>query len=63
MNALELKSISGCSLDLCKKAIIYATDHGGDLQMAMAYLRAKTLAVKTTCDFDKRVERFMRELK
>lgn len=61
MTAVELKNLSGCSLAMCKKALEYATAHDGDDRMVIAYLKAKTLAVKTMCDFDTRVRRFMED--
>ena len=59
MTAVELKNLSGCPLTMCKKALEYAAKHGGDARIAIAYLKAKTIAVKTTCDFDERVKRFL----
>ena len=55
---IKLRDKSGCPLKLCKEALEYASTHGGDEELAMAFLRAKTLAVKTTCSFDERVQRF-----
>ena len=61
MDAIELRNLSGCSLSLCKRALAYTVERGGDNDMAIAYLKAKSLAVKTTCDFDERVRRFMND--
>lgn len=61
MTAIELKNLSGCSLAMCKKALEYAVAHNGDDRVVIAYLKAKTIAVKTTCDFDERVRRFMED--
>ena len=60
MDAIELRDISGCPLSMCKDALRYARVHGGGDHMAIAYLKAKTLAVKTHCSFDERVQRFVR---
>ena len=46
---------------MCKDALKYAAEHNGDDYMAIAYLKAKTLAVKTNCSFDERVRRFMQK--
>lgn len=56
-----LRSLTGCSLKLCKEAIEYADARAGGERMAIAYCKAKSLAVYTQCDFDERVARFMEE--
>jgi translation elongation factor EF-Ts len=62
MDAIELRNVSHCPLAMCKKAIEYAEEHNGDDYMAIAYLKAKTLAVATPgLSFDERVRRFMGE--
>lgn len=61
LDVFELRNVSHCSLSQCKKAIAYATTHGGDDYMAIAYLKAINLAVKTNCTFDERVQMFMRK--
>lgn len=61
MDAIELRNTSGCSLRMCKAALQYASEHGGDDLMAIAYLKAKTLSVKTNCSFNERVQRFMKK--
>ena len=64
IDAVELKNISHCPLAMCKKALEYAQEHNGDDYMAIAYLKAKTLAVATpNLSFDERVLRFMGEKK
>lgn len=60
MDAIELRNVSHCPLSMCKAALKYAMEHNGDDYMAIAYLKAKTLAVKTSCSFDDRVQLFMR---
>ena len=55
----ELRDITGCDLRTCRAAWLYAEEHQGDIQMAIAYCKAKTLAVYTSCSFDDRVKRFM----
>lgn len=55
----ELRDVTGCSLSMCRDAWIYAEEHNGDQQMAIAYCKAKTLALYTSCNFDDRVKRFM----
>ena len=59
MNPMELRNQTGCSLHLCKQAVDYASVHNGDDNMAVAYLKAKSFALKTDCDFDERVKYFM----
>lgn len=54
-----LRDKTGCSLRMCRDAWIYAEERQGDENMALAYCRAKTLAVKTHCTFDERVQKFM----
>lgn len=61
MDALELRAATGCELVMCKDALRYAESHGGGKEMATAYLKAKTFAVKTSCSFDARVQRFMQK--
>lgn len=56
---MNLSKETGCSISLCTEAIKYANDKGYGNDMAVAYLKAKTLAVKTHCSFDERVMRFM----
>lgn len=58
---LNLSKETGCSISMCKEAVEYANKHKGSTNMAVAYLKAKTLAVKTHCSFDERVKRFMEE--
>jgi hypothetical protein len=60
MDAIELRNISHCPLLMCKAALKYATEHNDNDYMAIAYLKAKTFAVKTNCSFDERVQLFMR---
>lgn len=62
LDPIDLRNISHCSLSLCKKAIAYAIEHNGNDYMAIAYLKAKNFAVKTTCSFDERVQMFMKEV-
>ena len=61
MNPTELRNHTGCSLLMCKQAVDYAIAHGGDDNMAVAYLKAKSFALKTDCDFDDRVKYFMED--
>lgn len=63
LSAIELRSITGCSLGQCEEAIIYTLNHGGDDSMSIAYLKAKHLTIKTKCDFDTRVQLFMEDSK
>ena len=56
---LNLSKESGCSIFMCKEALEYAASKNGGIDMAVAYLKAKTLAVKTHCSFEERVIRFM----
>ncbi len=58
MNPIELKNLTGCGLSMCKDALKYSDEHGGGDDMAIAYLKAKCCAVKTTCSFDERVMMF-----
>lgn len=58
---LNLSKESGCSISMCKEALEYANNNGGEHEMSVAYLKAKTLAVKTHCSFEKRVIRFMED--
>lgn len=58
----ELRDRTGCSLKTCKEAWEYAEKRNGGLQMAMAYCKAKSLAVKTQCSFDERVNRFLESM-
>lgn len=60
MNATELRNITNCPLSMCAEAVEYAEKHNGGYDIAIAYLLAKTLAVKTNCSFDERVQRFIR---
>lgn len=55
----ELRDRTGCSLKTCKEAWEYADEHNSGLQMAIAYCKAKSLAVNTKCGFDERVNRFL----
>lgn len=61
LNPMELRNQTGCSLFLCKKAIDYAIEHNGNDSMAIAFLKAKSFAVKTDCSFDDRVMYFMED--
>lgn len=61
MNPIELRNQTGCSLCLCKQAIDYAVEHNGNDSMAVAFLKAKSFALKTDCDFDERVRYFMED--
>lgn len=57
MTINELREKSGCGLTLCKQAIDYAK---GDEKVALAYLKAKTLAVATPkITFNERVKLFI----
>ncbi len=56
---LELSKETGCSISMCKDAYKYAQSYADGRDMAVAYLKAKTLAVKTHCSFHDRVLRFM----
>lgn len=56
---INLSKETGCSISMCKEALEYANNNGGGHEMSVAYLKAKTLAVKTHCSFDERVLRFM----
>ena len=58
LDPIELRNTSHCPLSLCKKAVAYTIEHDGDDLMAIAYLRAKCLAVHTKCSFDERVLMF-----
>ena len=60
MDAFELRAATGCGLALCKDALRYAENRGGK-ETALVYLKAKTCAVKTSCSFDARVQRFMQK--
>lgn len=56
MTILELRDKTGCGLILCKKAIEYSN---GDEEIALAYIKAKTIAVATpNLSFDERVKLF-----
>lgn len=57
----ELRNITGCSLKMCKEALEYADEHNGGKEMAIAYCKAKSLAVYTDCSFDERIQRFLGE--
>jgi hypothetical protein len=62
MNPKQIKALrdkTGCSLRMCRDAWLYAEERQGDEDMALAYCKAKTLAVQTHCPFDERVQRFM----
>ena len=60
LEPIELRNLSHCPLAMCKKALEYAKELDGDDYMAIAYLKAKTLAVATPgLSFDERVLRFM----
>lgn len=61
MNPMELRNNTGCSLFMCKQAINYSLAHNGDDNMAVAYLKAKSFALKTDCNFDERVKYFMED--
>ena len=56
---LALREKTGCCVKMCKAALDYAAEHNGGEDMAIAYCKAKTLAVYTSCSFDERVQRFM----
>ena len=58
----ELRDRTGCSLKTCKEALEYAEERKGGFQMAIAYCKAKSLAVKTNCSFDERVQRFLENM-
>lgn len=55
----ELRDRTGCDLRTCKAAWQYAEERNGGLQMAIAYCKAKSLAVYTSCSFDERVKKFL----
>lgn len=56
---LELRNKTGSGMMECKRALEYARDHH-DERLAMAYLRARTLAVATPgLTFDERVLSFL----
>ena len=57
----KLAQQTGCSISLCKDAYEYAQSYAAGRDMAVAYLKAKTLAVKTTCSFHERVLRFLED--
>jgi translation elongation factor EF-Ts len=61
LDPIKLRDLTGCGLSLCRQAMAYAVEHSGDDRMAIAYLKAKCFAVKTTCSFDERVQMFMKE--
>lgn len=55
----KLRKETGCSLIDCKKAIDYADNN---YLLAVAYIKAKTLAVNTPkLTFDERVQMFYKE--
>lgn len=57
MTINELREKTGCGLLDCKKALDYAK---GNENIAIAYIKAKTLAVATPkLTFDERVKLFM----
>ena len=58
----ELRDRTGCSLKTCKEAWEYAEERNGGIQMAIAYCKAKSLAVRTECSFDERVQRFLENM-
>ena len=58
--AIYLRDKYNCPIKLCLEAVQYAKEHNGDETMELAYLKAKSFAVKTTCSFDDRVRRFMK---
>lgn len=54
----KLREDTGCSLTICKKAIEYSN---GNYKIAVAYVKAKTLAVATpNMTFDERVKEFIK---
>ena len=55
----RLQEKTGCNVQLCKEALRYVSEHDGDEDMAIAFLKAKSSAVKTTCSFDECVKSFM----
>lgn len=58
----ELRDRTGCGLKMCREAWQYAEERNGGIQMALAYCKAKTLAVYTNCSFDDRVKRFLENM-
>ena len=55
---LELRKKTGCGAQECKKALEYSFEKVGDKSLAIAYLKAKGLAVWMSCSFDERVLKF-----
>jgi translation elongation factor EF-Ts len=56
----HLREITGCSMTLCRDALDYSQ---GEINLAIAYLKAKTLAVATPkLNFDERVQCFYKEV-
>ena len=55
--AMELRNETGCPLKACKDALIYSN---GDKDLAIAYLKAKYLAVHFSGSFDEKVQGFLR---
>ena len=54
----RLMQKTGCSKALCKEAIDYITKNEGDEDMAIAYIKAKSLSTKMDNDFDTTVQKF-----
>ena len=55
----KLQEVTGCGKMQCKKALDYSK---GNIDLAVAYLKAKNLAVATpNLTFDERVQRFLRK--
>ena len=59
----QLRQDTGVGYQMCRDAYRYTIKRGGNYSMMVAYIKAKVFAVNTgDMPFDKRVERFMRDL-
>ena len=59
-NVNSLRKVTGCSLHLCMRAIVYADDR--DDCTPLGYLKAKTLTIATPrMTFEQRVQMFSKE--
>lgn len=53
----RLMQKTNCCKALCKEAIDYITKNEGDEDMAVAYIKAKSLTTKLDCNFDDAVQK------
>lgn len=59
----ELKCDCGVSFSLAKDAYMYAKRRNGDYKMMVAYCKAKVCTIKLDEPLDKRVQKFMEDMK